>query len=659
MECTGNINKTTAVESVMNTDILCTDVVGLVGEPFEIETDSEFDKATLTFKIDKDKLGEIPFDNLLFLWYNEEDNEFVELETILDEVNGTASITTTHFSKYMVVDKKAWFDAWAVELNYNPTAGAPGAPSIPVKYNTVLVIDCSGSMDWNDNITSSLISKSCQRIDAAKGYIGYMHSSDETAIVFFSSGARIASAMTSDKEALKKALQELSDNGGTSFSAALRASIVQINNAKKITNGANKNRIILLSDGEDNDSASARNAAVQMCKEKGIEVYTVGFGSANDSVLQGIADETGGKYYKAYDAKDIVDIFAEIGYMDDFDMTDTDSDGLSDAVEAAGIRLQNGKILYGCDPTKRDTDGDGLLDGEEIDPKPFYSDKEERSFGIFVRRVQGYYFKMYSNPKSPDSDGDGAMDNEDAFPFKYNDSMSYIFTKTDAEWFITYEAMLRDFEISGQNGKKVHQIYTVSPEDFRDEWNRMGLNSEGKKQYIIDEVHLIYHGSPQAIAVSSKGHLFAKTSNSDYNPSTDITVADLDPKEINYLNLSCCNNGNLDFNSSNGISGYDDNIALTFLKSNNVIKKITAWDGSAVYGGIYLNVFGNDVVFSWEYSSSDKDFVKWSQEVNGFKRIPMQQITYYKDAEGIIIVSPDKKISIDDIKMPPYIIPPC
>lgn len=446
MECTGNINRTTSVESVMNTDILCTDVVGLVGEPFEIETDSEFDKATLTFKIDKDKLGEIPFDSLLFLWYNEEDNEFVELETILDEANGTASITTTHFSKYMVVDKKAWFDAWAVELNYNPTAGVPGAPSIPVKYNTVLAIDCSGSMDWNDHITRSLISKSCQRIDAAKGYIGYMHSSDETAIVFFSSGARVASAMTSDKEALKKALQELSDNGGTSFSAALRASIGQINSANKITNGANKNRIILLSDGEDNDSASARNAAVQMCKEKGIEVYTVGFGSANDSVLQGIADETGGKYYKAYDAKDIVDIFAEIGYMDDFDMTDNEDnglgDGLPDAVEVAGIRLQNGKILYGCDPTKRDTDGDGLLDGEEIDPKPFYSDKEERSFGIFVRRVQGYYFKMYSNPTSDntDSDYDGIEDAIEGTSNRLNNQFS-----------VTWEIEIKNDEVQCEN----------------------------------------------------------------------------------------------------------------------------------------------------------------------------------------------------------------
>ena len=77
MECTGNINKTTSVESVMNTDILCTDVVGLIGEPFEIETTSEFDTATLTFTIDKSKLGETEFENLHFLWYNEEENDFV------------------------------------------------------------------------------------------------------------------------------------------------------------------------------------------------------------------------------------------------------------------------------------------------------------------------------------------------------------------------------------------------------------------------------------------------------------------------------------------------------------------------------------------------------------------------------------------------------
>lgn len=98
MECTGNIKRTTTVESIMGVDYLCSEVVGLVGEPFEIETTSEFDKATLTFRLNTERI-ETGLDNLLFLWYNEEENDFVEIETTLDEENSTASITTTHFSK--------------------------------------------------------------------------------------------------------------------------------------------------------------------------------------------------------------------------------------------------------------------------------------------------------------------------------------------------------------------------------------------------------------------------------------------------------------------------------------------------------------------------------------------------------------------------------
>lgn len=58
MAATGNIEKTTTVESIMDKDVLCSNVVGLVGEPFSIESKSSFDKATITFTVDKTKLGE-------------------------------------------------------------------------------------------------------------------------------------------------------------------------------------------------------------------------------------------------------------------------------------------------------------------------------------------------------------------------------------------------------------------------------------------------------------------------------------------------------------------------------------------------------------------------------------------------------------------------
>lgn len=474
MECTGNINKTTFVESIMGVDYLCSEVVGLVGEPFEIETTSEFDTATLTFVIDKSKLGDTEFDNLMFLWYDEEENEFVELESALDEDNSTVRITTTHFSKYMVIDKYEWFKAWAVEFDYNPTGGGSGAPTIPVKYNTVLAIDCSGSMDWNDPISTEDSFNSeydaqhtCNRITAAEGFIRYMNSDDETAIVLFTSNFSVAAEMTSDKETLKLALQKMDSYGGTSFSAALNASIERIDSAEKITNGANKNRIILLSDGDDNDSASKRNAAIQKCKEKYIEVYTVGFGSANDTILQNIADKTGGKYYKALNAQDIVDIFAELGYMDDFDMTDTDGDGLPDAVEAAGIRLQNGKIIH-TDPTNPDSDDDGLLDGEEIDPKPFYSQKEDNGFfGLYkllgINTVQGYYFKMYSNPTvdNSDSDYDGIEDSKEPIAERLNNSFNVTWN-SNGEIYNDINYSMDYSQFFGDNTKYNSKISTIS-----------------------------------------------------------------------------------------------------------------------------------------------------------------------------------------------------
>lgn len=400
MECTGNINNTTSVESIMDIDILCSNVVGLVGEPFEIETESKFDKATLIFKVDKNKLGDVDFDNLLFLWYNEEENEFVELETVLDAEKGTVSIETAHFSRYMIVDKEAWFDAWAIEFNYNPSEDpmAPGAPTI--RYNTVLAIDCSGSMAWND--------PNSQRVEAAKQFINYMNSYDKVAIVFFTSNATIELPMSSNADELKRALNNVKSNGGTSFSAALNTSISAFD-SKDINGYYVNNRIILLSDGVDEGTTSARNNAIQACIDKNIKVYTVGFGSVNDSIMERIAKETGGTYFKAFSAEDLVDIFTEIGYADDFDMTDTDLDGLPDVVESAGMRLQTGQIIY-TDPTDFDSDKDGLWDGEEIDPTPQVK-YVYKTGGYEI--IKAYYFKKISDPKNKDSDRDGILDRYD------------------------------------------------------------------------------------------------------------------------------------------------------------------------------------------------------------------------------------------------------
>ena len=87
---------------------------------------------------------------------------------------------------------------------------------------------------------------------------------------------------------------------------------------------------------------------------------------------------------------------------------DTDGDGLLDEDE---IRL-------GTDPNNPDTDGDGLLDGEEVsthktNPLDPDSDRDGLTDGEEVRRYA-------TDPKNPDTDGDGLKDGEEVVKYGTN-----------------------------------------------------------------------------------------------------------------------------------------------------------------------------------------------------------------------------------------------
>lgn len=382
---TGNLQKNMQINSIMNKDRLCSNAVGLVGEPFSIETSSQFDEATLTFKIDKTKLGETDFNNLLFLWHDEENHEFVELDTIHDSENSTVSVNTTHFSKYLIVDKEEWYAAWAKKFNYN-NADISGAPL--VSYYTVLAIDCSGSMEWYDPISYENIDNTmqytCERKKAAEGFINVMNPNDKSAILLFTGYVENSPKLTNNKDDLKAALEEISSDGGTDFDVAINKSI-------EILDSENKNyttkRILLLSDGE----SYVSDNTIDNAKKKSIHIYTVGLGAdSGDETLKRISEETGGKFYKAFTAEKLVAIYEEFGISGDFDTTDDDYDKLYDAVEIAGIRLENGEIIN-TDPTKPDSDGDGFKDGEEIDPKVGCR---------YNNSLKQYYFVMNSDPNN-------------------------------------------------------------------------------------------------------------------------------------------------------------------------------------------------------------------------------------------------------------------
>ena len=444
MEGTGNLQKTTSVESIMNKDILCSDVVGLVGEPFSIETTSQFDKATLTYVIDKSKLGDTDFDNLLFLWYDEENDNFVELDTVLDEKNSTVSVETTHFSKYMLVDQVEWFKAWKNASLYFEDTYEPLA--------TVICYDCSGSMSsndrtfnyniFNDDGTIAYSYPTCYRKLAIDSFIDSMMLTDKTALVSFESSAKLVSGFSSDNDVLKSLVKPY-NGGGTNARAALDIAINQLETVEHWYS----RHVILLSDGDVNVTANQ----ILQAKTAGIKIHTIGLGSgANNQKLQNCARDTGGQFFAAKTAEELDAIYRDLSKDNHFDLEglpDEDDDGLPDEFEVSGLVISNAQVIY-TDPENPDCDDDDLLDGQEI------SIDGAKSKTVKIGSADGGYitystvvFKYSSDPNNGDTDGDGILDVNDSKPCNPY-LCTGIWTASDEKFSTTVQAELLKLELA-------------------------------------------------------------------------------------------------------------------------------------------------------------------------------------------------------------------
>jgi hypothetical protein len=115
MKGTGLIQNTTIIKNTYGKDLLSSGVVGLIGVPVEINTTSEFEEATITFTYNKALLGNTLEEDLRIMWYDKDNNQYVIMdeETVLNTAANTLSITTSHFSTYLVVDRQAWYDVWS------------------------------------------------------------------------------------------------------------------------------------------------------------------------------------------------------------------------------------------------------------------------------------------------------------------------------------------------------------------------------------------------------------------------------------------------------------------------------------------------------------------------------------------------------------------
>ena len=198
--------------------------------------------------------------------------------------------------------------------------------------DTILAMDISGSMrifdDLNDQRT---------RIKAAKDEaIRFIEkrTDDPIGIVIFAKDALSRCPLTLDKHILKEVVGELEigyiDPDGTALGTGLATAVNRLRKSK-----SKSKIIILLTDGQPTPEKIEPDTAIELAKQFGIKVYTIGIGnekggylkhplygvtraqnSVDHTLLKKIAQETGGQSFKANNPREMKQIYDKIDQLE-------------------------------------------------------------------------------------------------------------------------------------------------------------------------------------------------------------------------------------------------------------------------------------------------------------------------------------------------------
>jgi len=139
---------------------------------------------------------------------------------------------------------------------------------------------------------------------------------DKAFVVGFDVTQDVVQDFTDDTESLAVGVRSLRPGGGTAMYDALYAAC-RDKLLKQEQTGPVRRAIILLSDGEDNQSHVSREEAIEMAERAEAIVYTIstnisGTKGKGDKVLERIAEATGGRAFFPFQMRDVSDAFLSI-----------------------------------------------------------------------------------------------------------------------------------------------------------------------------------------------------------------------------------------------------------------------------------------------------------------------------------------------------------
>ncbi|MDX6647972.1 MAG: Ca-activated chloride channel [Miltoncostaeaceae bacterium] len=184
----------------------------------------------------------------------------------------------------------------------------------------VLAIDTSGSMAAADVFPYRL--RAAQ--DAAERFAEKVPAQFEVGLVTFAGTAQLVVAPTTDREALRAAIEGLLPQGATSIGDAVMSGLEAIKSAQAGRFVPTAGRILLLSDGANTRGTSVEEAAAA-ARTAGVPVFTVALGTPDGTLPDGtvvspdpqglaaLAEETGGRAYESKDAASVSQVYSRLG----------------------------------------------------------------------------------------------------------------------------------------------------------------------------------------------------------------------------------------------------------------------------------------------------------------------------------------------------------
>ncbi len=141
---------------------------------------------------------------------------------------------------------------------------------------------------------------------------------DRAFVIGFDTTPEVTQDFTDNTESLSHGVRLLRPGGGTAlYDAIYFASRDKLMQYDKNSTVATRRAIILLSDGEDNQSRVSREEAVEMAQRAEVIIYTIstntsGMVTRGDKILKHFAEETGGKAFFPFKIQDVSDAFSQI-----------------------------------------------------------------------------------------------------------------------------------------------------------------------------------------------------------------------------------------------------------------------------------------------------------------------------------------------------------